>query len=190
MAFSYSEAPGSGALRQGEFLGPIWTHKTAYPPIALARGRTVAVASTIQDLAVVLSPDCDLLWDYEARFDFLDESDPAIEHPNTVSEVRVCSLQSYGQIRPRFKKNRDGWNRVTGNQDERYHHFGAADIEGSDLCLHDLFIDFKKVTSVPTASLYEGIVLGSVQRVAQVPDIYIHDLIHRFSGFLSRVALP
>jgi hypothetical protein len=29
-----------------------------------------------------------------------------------------------------------------------------------------------------------------VQRVAIMPPIYMHDLMHRFYGFLSRVGLP
>lgn len=190
MALEYADAPDSGALRQGEFLGPIWSHRASYPPIALAPGRSVAVTSSLLDLSVVLSPDCDLLWDYDARFDLSEEADPAEEHPNIVSEVLICSLQSYGQMRPRFKSDRKGWTRVARNQDERYHHFNAAQVGAGDLVLHDLFIDFKKVTSISTGGLYEGIALGSVKRVAHVPDLYLQDLVHRFSSFLSRVALP
>jgi hypothetical protein len=190
MPFVYSDSPTSGPLRQGEVLGPVWDHHASYPPIPLARGRSVAVTSTLHDLRIVLSPDCDLLWDFEARFDPLGEVDPKVEHPNLVSQILVCNLHSYGQMRPRFKDNRDGWTRVDGNQDQRYHHFEPGNVGASDLCLNDLFLDFKKVTGAPTTRLYEGIALGNVRRVAVVPDVYLHDLIHRFSGFLSRVALP
>ncbi len=190
MALTYVEAPNTGALRQGEILGPLWTHHPSYPPIPLARTRPVAVASTVVDLTVVLSPDCDLLWDHEARFEIPDALESGVDHPNAVSELLVCGLQSYGQIRPRFEKNRPGWTRVDGNQDERYHHLEAAPVVGSELVFHDLFLDFKTVTSVRTYSLYAGIGLGSVQRFALIPEVYVHDLIQRYSAFLSRIAIP
>ena len=52
------------------------------------------------------------------------------------------------------------------------------------------YLDFKKVTALPTNALYEGVLSGKTERVALIPEYYIHDLIHRFYGFLSRVALP
>jgi len=190
MALTYEEAPAFGALRQGEIVGPLWTHHAAYPPMPLARNKPVAVTSTLVDLSVVLSPDCDLLWDYEARFDLLAEQDSSAEHPNTVSEVQVCALHSYGQLRPRFAGDRPGWTRVTGNQDERYHRLEAARVGASDLYFHDLCIDFKKVTSVRTDSLYEGLTLESVRRAALLPETYVHHLVHRYSSFVARVAIP
>lgn len=190
MTFAYAAGPTDGALRQGEVLGPLWDHEASYPPVPLPPSRSVAVASTLSDLQIVLSPDCDLLWDYEARFDPLDESDQKVEHPNIVSQVLVCRLQSHGQIRPRFKEQGDVWSRVDGNQDGRYHHLAPGDVGSDGFCLHDLYLDFKKVKGIPTRRLYEGIALGNVRRVALVPEVYLHHMIHRFAGFLSRVALP
>src|SRR5690242_13360076 len=151
MPFAYAEAPTEGALRQGEVLGPLWDHRASYPPIPLGRGRRVAVRSTLHDLRIVLSPDCDLLWDYEARFDLPEsESDPGIDlHPSSVNQVLVCDLQSRAEMRLRFKGNRDGWRRVDQNQDARYHHLLSARVGAGALYLHDLFLDFKKVTAVP-----------------------------------------
>ena len=56
--------------------------------------------------------------------------------------------------------------------------------------LPDLFLDFKKALALPTALLYQVAQEGTVERVAIVPPIYLHDLIHRFYNFLSRVAVP
>lgn len=191
MSFRYGNAPTEGALRQGEILGPLWDHETSYPPVALTRGRRVAVTSTLWDLRVVLSPDCDLLWDYEARFQFPDPDDrlPIEQHPSSVNQVLLCDLQSRGQIRPRFHENQDGWQRVDRNQDERYHRLPAAEVGAGGLSFHDLFIDFKKVSSMHTSALYEGIALGDVKRIAMIPEIYMLDLVHRFYAFLSRVAV-
>ena len=95
------------------------------------------------------------------------------------------------QIRSRSEVNSDLWRRIERNQDERYHHFTEAPIENSsDDGLPDLYIDFKKALAIPTKSLYEGLRVEGVKRIALIPEVYIHHLMHRYYGFLSRVALP
>ncbi|HSC20546.1 MAG TPA: hypothetical protein VLC07_02355 [Solirubrobacterales bacterium] len=195
MGLTYQPPPLSGALRQGEILGPIWDHRALVPPTELPKGQQVAIASSPHPLRVVLSPDCDLLWDFEARFELPDpdrngDEEPFEQNPDAVTQVLLCDLFSHAQMRARFKGMREQWRRVDQNQDERYHRLDAAPVAESDLSLQRLYLDFKKVTSVPTAALYEGILLGDVKRVALIPDVWIHDLIHRFYGFLSRVAVP
>jgi hypothetical protein len=189
----YQPPPSKGALRQGEILGPLWDHRPIAPAIELARGRSVAIASSPHPLRVVLSPDCDLLWDFEARFEIPEDSrdeEPFDRHPNAVTDVLVCDLFSHPQMRSRFKDKREVWRRIDQNQDERYHRLQAAPVKDSDLVLHNLYLDFKKVTTVETGRLYEGILIGEVGRLALVPEVWIHDLVHRFYGFLSRVAVP
>jgi hypothetical protein len=194
MGLIYQSPRGSEPLRQGEILGPLWDHQAAAPPIELPRGQSVAIGSSPHPLRVILSPDCDLLWDFEARFAVLDpehdEELPFEQHPDSVAHVLVCDLFSHAQMRPRFKGQRGTWRRVDQNQDERYHRLDAAPVADSGLVLHHLYLDFKKVTAVPTSALYEGILLGDVKRLALIPDVWVHDLIHRFYGFLSRVAIP
>jgi len=155
------------------------------------------VRSTLHDLVVILSPDCDLTWDHDMRFvEFQDERDESVieidQHSNTVSHVLVCHLQSRREIRPRFKSQRTIWERVEGNQDERYHQLPAAPIgtTAQAMYLHELYLDFKKAMSLVTDDIYGGILSGDVERIALLPAYYIHDLIHRFYGFLSRVAIP
>lgn len=195
MGLTYQPPPPSGALRQGEIVGPLWDHRALVPPIELPKGQGVAVASSPHPLRVVLSPDCDLLWDFEARFELPDADKgggegPFEQHPDAVGQVLVCDLFGHAHMRARFRGKRDPWRRVDQNQDERYHRLDAAAVADSDLVFHHLYLDFKKVTSVPTGALYEGILLGEVKRLALIPDVWIHDLIHRFYGFLSRVAVP
>jgi hypothetical protein len=196
MALTYDETGVGGPLRQGEVLGPVLHHEAVFPPRRIPAESDVVVRSTLLDLVILLSPDCDLTWDYEMRFvDFWDEQEhPIIDpsaHSRSVDQVLMCRLHSYGEIRPRFQSEGDVWGRVAGNQDERYHHLDGAPVgDGSGLYLHGLFIDFKKVMSMPTDQLYDGVLAGDIERVALLPAYYIHDLIHRFYGFLSRVALP
>jgi hypothetical protein len=147
-------------------------------------------------MVVVLTPDCDLEWDYDMRFVsyHAEVGNPKTsdEHPQSVGQVLMCQLYDHDQIRPRFKGDKDLWSRLKDNQDERYHRFPPAEVAGASepTYLHELYIDFKKATAISCDSLYSGVLGGDVERVALVPPHYIHDLIHRFYGFLSRVGLP
>jgi hypothetical protein len=195
MGLTYEAPPANGALRQGELLASVWEHQPLFPPKPIPTGRGVRVESVLHALAVVLSPDCDLLWDYEMRFlSFLTE-DPAKvldveQHPATVTHVLLCDAYSHDAFRPRFKGSKDLWRRVDQNQDERYHHLTAAGVADSDLRLHDLYLDFKKVVAVRTDQMYDGLLGDHIERIALLPPYYLHDIIHRFYGFLSRVAVP
>jgi hypothetical protein len=196
MAMIYDPPPTTGPLRQGEILGPIWDHRVAYPPREVPWGQQVQVRSELRELVVVLTPDCDLEWDYNMRFlSCFDEQGEHVgiaDHSQAVGRVLMCGLQDHDEMRPRFKRDRDIWNRVRGNQDERYHRLPCSEIAGAPepTYLHDLYLDFKKATSIECGDLYGGVLAGDVERMALLPAYYLHDVIHRFYGFLSRVALP
>lgn len=135
------------------------------------------------------------------------------EHPTLVPHVLLCEVYEEGTIRHRVPGT-DVWKRISHNQDERYHQFHSAFIGEPPVdvlpdqyldskknlalpteslyvdVLPDLYLDFKKTLALPTESLYMGLRIGGVRRVAVVPPIHIHDLMHRFYGFLSRVGLP
>jgi len=182
-------------LRQGEIVGPLWEHRTVYPPREIRRNTPVGVKSIPHALAIVLSPDCDLIWDHEVRFDCdpncLPPNLDADEHPRGITHLLLAELFSRDELRRRFVKEPDVWQRVKKNQDERYHHLRAAEVgEGFGFVLHDLFIDFKKAFSLPVDRVYEGVLSLTVQRVAVLHEVNVHDVIHRFYGFLSRIAVP
>lgn len=142
-----------------------------------------------------MTADCDLEQDFYARF-----SD---RRPATVSDVvrrdysdpplvpylLLCDMYEETEIRTRMPPGSAAWRRIGKNQDERYHHFEAAGY-GGRRSLPDLYLDFKKTFALPADNVYSGVDSGAVTRVAIVPPIYIHDLMHRFYGFLSRVGLP
>lgn len=195
MALQY-DSPQSGALRQGEILRDIWEHLPQYPPIESQPNQSFPVDSTHHKLVVIMSPDCDLEWDFKERF------------PNAQSQIELRTLEGVGEsskeipyiflaklflteeIRSRGV-NSSKWSRIQTNQEERYHHLKEASIgeSGADQ-LPDLYIDFKKALAFPTQKLYEGFSVDGVKRVALIPDGYIHHLMHRYFGYLSRVALP
>jgi len=195
--FKYDAPPQVGALRQGELLGEIWEHRPEHPPTALSSDASIQYRSVRHPLVMVMNPDCDLEWDFQSRFP--DESTqstytpaPEASKPNVlISHVLLCDVYEKGNIINRVPPGRDIWKRIEQNQDERYHHFPPASVCNSlREDLPDLFLDFKKVFGLPTESLYGGLRIHAVSRIALVPPIYIHDLTHRFYGFLSRVGLP
>ena len=187
MSFAYQPGQTTGAVRQGEVLGPLVLHQAVFPPRRIPKAMPLLVESVQIDLAVVLSPECDLTWDHDMRFlDWESEDGSAQE----VEYVMMCQLHGRAEIRSRFKNEGDLWDRVDGNHDRRYHHVPPGRIGDSSTLLHSLYLDFKKVISMPTARLYDGVLAGDIERVALLPEYYVHHLIHRFYGFLSRVALP
>jgi hypothetical protein len=191
------DPPQAGALRQGEILGDIWDHVPQYPPIESQPNQSFTIESIYYEFVVVMSPDCDLEWDFKARFPDQESQNGLIplshslDLPPLLSHVFLAAAYRNEKIRSRKEIKSDIWRRIENNQDERFHHFAPATLnDTSAIALPDLYIDFKKALAIPTKSLYEGLRVQGVKRIALIPDKYIHDLMHRYYGFLSRVALP
>lgn len=218
MPFRYHASPADGPLLQGEIVGPLWEHQSTAPPTKREEGEGIPYVSIRHSRMIVMSQDCDLDQDFAVRF-LTEEARRSYDPPNddvdvdakSVSHVLLCDVYEEAEIRPRGPKGSDNWRRVKQNQDERYHHLDPAQIgqagpeanpsgaeAGGDqepgaaaepAELPDLYIDFKKALSLPTRQLYEGLRLEAIPRIAVMPPIYLHDLIHRFYGYLSRVAI-
>ena len=186
MALLFDPPPNEGALRQGELLANVYINRPVAPAAAVRH--EVDVAFEEHPLVVVMTSDCDLLHDFEAR-------KPLAALPRSpgdrrlVPQVLVCDVYTADQMRPRFA-GRDIWRRAEQNQDERYHSFKSAPIGAGPDSIPDIYLDFKLVFGVFTQGLYDAIDHGAIVRKAVIPPIYLHDLTHRFYGFLSRVALP
>jgi hypothetical protein len=103
--------------------------------------------------------------------------------------VLICDLYLEADMRDAHGMNSTLWTAVRKNQNERYHCLSAAQV-GSSAELPELFLDFKKVYGLPVTHVYQGVTSGGISRIAIVPSPYLHDLIHRFYGFQSRVAVP
>ncbi len=146
---------------------------------------------------VVMSPDCDLEWDYFLRFPKPEHAAgyqpaPGIESQSKyLPHVLLCDAHPDEELLAMPGMNKGIWRNVISNQDQRYHHLPSGPVGNPHVSpLPDLVLDFKKPLTIPTSMLYEGVRLFRVRRLGVVPPIYLHDLIQRFYGFLSRVALP
>lgn len=185
MPFAYDAPPPIGsALRQGEVLGDVWIHRPLLPATRVGVGQSIDVDPTLHPFVVVLHPDCDLEQDFAARQSTAAENDTRL-----VPQVLLCDAFTEAELRPRVAGS-DLFRRIKQNQDERYHRFKAAPISSSQESVPDLFLDFRRSLAVHTSALYLGLEPGAIRRCALIPAVYVHDLVHRFYGYLSRVALP
>jgi hypothetical protein len=114
--------------------------------------------------------------------------------PAIVPSLLVCDLVGAEFLKVRFPE-RALWRRIVQNQDERYHALpspeipGAAGSEAQGAGREELIMDFKKCLAMPMEAVYDGIARRTARRVALIGPVYIHDLMHRFYSFLSRVGV-
>jgi hypothetical protein len=190
----YLSPPDGGELRQGEILADV---REFWLPV-LPDAQDQAAYLTVQHpLVILLTADCDLLQDFNTRFPN-DEARERLTHADVptgdlhlVRYVLACDLYLEGNVKEQGVLEGRGIKRVQGNQDERFHYLPAAGFgqEGDGGGLDDLYMDFKRTIALPTHHLYLDIRDSVALRRALVPPVYIHDIMHRFYGFLSRVAV-
>ena len=104
----------------------------------------------------------------------------------------ILLLEAYDQEKPikaRIAKP-DIWEQVEKNEHKRYHCFDKAAITDGTAEIPTLYYDFKKPIAIPSVSIYEGIRLNKIVRVAIIPPPYIYDFIQRFVSFFGRIGLP
>jgi hypothetical protein len=102
----------------------------------------------------------------------------------------MCEAFVDPDIRPQFQAT-ENWKRAKKNQDERYQYLEFEPIQGvADAPSSPLLLDFRRAFSVFTEDLYSALLAGSVRRIGVIPAVHLHDLMHRFYGYLSRVGLP
>jgi hypothetical protein len=138
---------------------------------------------------IVMTSECDLFQDWRNRFSTASLAQGTPQPPNLLQHVILCDLYLEENVRSRVSGS-DVWRRVRQNQDERYHRLPSAGFGNATVTLPSLYLDFRQTYGIPTDRLYEGLVAGGVLRIAVVPPVYLHDLIHRYYGFQSRVGLP
>lgn len=146
----------------------------------------IEVEERFHPLAVIVTQDCDLTWDYEAR---------RIEQQSShklLPNILLCELWKADDLRGRQAIVSNIWKRIRQNQDERYHCLQACDAS-CDLGgagFPPLAIDFKRVLTVPTEELYYRVSTGQVLRRSVLTGLFLQDLSNRFGYYHLRVALP
>ena len=173
-------------LRQGQILRNLYERV----PIGQEVNGTIAVMKVHHPLLVVISPECDLVSDYEAR-----RADPsgALEQsqPNDklLEHTQCCKLFEKGDIKNTSGINSRVWPFVESNRHERYHMI-PPNIPGRADDSEPLYLDFKRVLSVSTAYLYQMLKEGDIELGEIIKPPWIHQLVDRCYGFQSRVCVP
>lgn len=149
----------------------------------------MAVTPISHGLVIVMSPDCDLFWDHQTRFN---EAVSTSNSHKLMNHVILCDLFEEAEIRQTPGINSNIWNWIRGNNNERYHYFDPLNIKSTNEPLSKgLVADFKKTFAIDVGNLYQGIMQDKgVNRMAIIPPIYLQSLIQRFYSFLSRIGLP
>lgn len=198
MPFTFEPLPAFGPLRQGELLSGLWELKPNHPPVQIQTGNEVQVIPIPHPVVVVMTAGCDLEQDF--RFRFPDEPIPGA--PASITETRVeahvqlshvwlCDVFDEPTLRKKNAMNSDQWRRIQSSQLERYHRLMSSQTtDAGDQVITNQYLDFKQVFGVSPDMLYQGLRDGRIARLGLVPPTYVHDLIHRFYGYLSRVSLP
>jgi len=175
-------------LRQGEVLCNLIevTPATSEIEDLSNETKTVPAYQTHYPFAIVVSQDCDLVWDWDAR----NQNQTEIG-PNIITHILFCELFEKQEVRYREGMNPRLWDWIESNQHERYHHFDEAPIgESGEDSLPHLYADFKRTFSLPVDYTYWLISTDNSTRKAVLVNPYLRDFIHRLHSFLSRVPLP
>ena len=177
----YEPSEAKGRVRQGEVVSNVVVCQVELATLdSMARP---VVDQVKHPWAIVVSQDCDLERDFEAR---KEERSPA----GQLSTILFCQAHSVEQAR------QDGikaamWRSVRSNQQERYHYLrevSPADDAAAD-GVPALVVDFRRYFAVPVAEVYER-VLKDAQRRCRLRSPYLEHFTTRFCYYQFRVALP
>lgn len=178
----YEASPFSGPILQGEILSDVVQIFLAEASVLVESPHSVAVDFMRHPLAIVVSQDCDLDWDYRERTSAEGKKDKLL--PN----VLLCEVHEAAS-----NTSPSGlWSPIRMNKNERYQFLQAPswleDLGREDL--PELLVDFKRYFSVPTAELYARVVAGQTRRRCVLRQPFREHFANRFYGFQMRVALP
>lgn len=174
---AYTTADLDGELRQSEIITNLVQY-TFHAP-------TGEAIETPHAYAIVLSQDCDLLRDHEAK---------TAGTSRDLNGVLLYELEPEDDIRPKLA-GRDIHRRILRHGEERYHRLEAVPPE-LDLLqqgLRALIIDFRRCYTLPADEIYRQCAMGAedgASRRCRLEMPYREHLQSRAAFYLQRVALP
>ena len=139
----------------------------------------------VHEYAILMTQDCDLDLDHKARRD-------QVKLDKIVPDILLCQALPADEMRGEQGINSDIWRRITRHAHERYQVLPEItpdkDLLGSGA--PRLGLDFKRIFTIPADEIYRRIALDQVRRRCFLKSPYREHLIHRFTHFHGRVALP
>jgi hypothetical protein len=180
----YVRAQTTGPLRQSEILTGVTQHRQSLRSLGAEKPELEEIR---HPHSVVVSQDCDLEQDFNARQtasskpNAADKLIPNILLLEAISVTELLASLSGGDVRKRVRQNKD----------ERYHVFQKIEVaeDSEDVGLPALGTDFKRYFTVPTDELYAQL-RSTAKRRTYLSTPYLEHLAKRYAEFQSRVALP
>ena len=134
------------------------------------------------NFAVVLSQECDIKWDFDAR-------ESGGNNDKFLPVILVCpaylaSPFCNGEHIRDWKMQNHDINVLKKNDKLKRYHYLHPDI---DFSIPELVIDFKHFFTLPRELLYK---YRSTSYVATISELFREELSQRFSNYLSRIGLP
>jgi len=187
----YRASTRESALRQGEMLTGVVQYKPQIDNITTPESSSIPFQEIIHPYAIIVSQDCDLDWDYDARNNPQKDKNKSHKLLNSILLCEVDTARSIKTDESR-KINREEWNYIKTNRHERYHFFQAVTLE-LDLergGLPELTLDFKRVFGIDAENLYYQVKNGIAKRRSILASPYLEHFSIRYHFFHQRVALP
>ncbi len=179
------------ALRQGEILTGVVQYKPEIASITTPESTYIPFKGIIHPYAIIVSQDCDLDWDYDARNNKPEDKNKSHKLLNSILLCEVDTARSIKDDRNR-QINSTEWNYVKTNRHERYHFFQEItpefDLEQGGL--PELTLDFKRVFGIDAETLYYQVNQGIAKRRSILVSPYLEHFSTRYHFFHQRVALP
>lgn len=186
----YTPCASEGPLRQGEILCDLIQLRL---DVASMDAAEPLIHPFKHPYAIVASQDCDLDWDYKARY-------VGIENPQDklIPNILFCEmftaeeLKGLGGERAQTIKGSNLWNPIRNNKNERYHFLQSADKTEDALNegMPELGIDFKRYFTIPANEVYTRIASKEALRRCRLISPYLEHFSTRFAYYQFRVALP
>lgn len=178
----YKRSVRLGPLRQGEIVSNLI--QAHLDPASIRSRSGLSVLAKVHNVAIVISQDCDLDWDFKARSG---QANPDKLLPN----VLFCEAITAEELRGKPDINSQKWNNIKINKDERYQ-FLQAVLPVQDRLkqgLPELGIDFKRYFTIPAEEVYLRLMFET-QRRCHLISPYVEHLSARFYYFQSHIGLP
>jgi hypothetical protein len=148
----------------------------------------LATATQVLPYCAILTQDCDLEQDYNAR------STTGANHDKHLPSILLCPAYTASSVKDGThlsgqgltmgRQSSDNWNKIKQNNFPRYHYLGKDEA----LQLPELVLDFKHYFTIPRDTLY----LERFQKTyrATIEVLFREHVSHRFAHYLSRIGLP
>jgi len=166
----------NGELRQSEIITEFVQY--TFDPVA-EEGVSVR-----RPYAIVMTQDCDLLWDYRARLN---------GEPRELNGVLLYELDILANVRDRLAPGKETLRRLRRHAEPRFHFLQLVPPELDRLRqgLPELVIDFKRCYTMPADEIYRQCELQKgAKRRCRLDVLYCEHLQNRAAHYLQRVALP